>query len=225
MAHVQSVSKNSYSATVTHTQAISGVVAGNCLIVATRVANGASYETVSVSSSADGAFTAIENVSNGAYRAQSYILENATAGSHTITITSPTINNTVRLIVAEYDDVPSAGVVDDSASGSFTTTTTPSTASVTTSGDDRTVLSFVSPDNDCTTIEPAGGETERQQVNVRFQLQDEAAASAGSHSASWTLGTTQPGTYTIIALKPATVAGPVPPPILTHTIRNVLLRM
>lgn len=204
MAHIQSTSENSYSATTTHTLALTGVTAGSCLVVGARVATGYSYETASVSSSVDGAFTASENISNGTIRLQMFTLANVTSGSHTITLTSNSTGNTVRWFVAEYGDVPTSAVVDVAASGSFTTTTTPATSNVTTTGVNRVLVSVVAANSGATSVASAGGETERQEVDARFQLQDELAATAGSHGASWTLGATQPGVYAILALKPAT---------------------
>jgi len=133
-----------------------------------------------------------------------FTLANVTSGSHTITLTSNSTGNTVRWFVAEYGDVPTSAVVDVAASGSFTTTTTPATSNVTTTGVNRILVSVVAANSGATSVASAGGETERQEVDARFQLQDELAATAGSHGASWTLGATQPGVYAILALKPAT---------------------
>ena len=111
---------------------------------------------------------------------------------------------TLRYGIAEYSDAPSSSVVDDYDSASFTTTTTPATASLTTTGANRTIISVIATNLSATSIAPAGGESERQEVDARLQFQDEFAATAGSHGASWTLGATQPGVYAILALKPAT---------------------
>jgi hypothetical protein len=204
MAHVQSTSENGYSATSTRGLSFTGVVGGNALLVFTRVATGASNVVSGVSSSVDGAFTQVTTENNGTIALTTWILENATAGSHTISYTTVGTGVTVRWGIAEYDDVPSSAVVDVSADGAFTTTTSPATSNVTTTGVNRTLVSVVATNLSSTTIAPAGGETERQEVDARFQFQDELAATAGSHGASWTLGTTQPGAYAIIALKPAT---------------------
>jgi hypothetical protein len=203
MAHVQSASENSYSAGTTGTLGLTDVVGGNCLLAFTRVATGASNVVSGVSSSVDGAFTQLTDENNGTIILTTWYLENATAGSHTITYTTVGSGVTVRWGIAEYGSVPASGIVDASADGAFTTTTTPATSSVTTSGANRTIVSVIATNNAATTIAPAGGEAERQEVNDRFQFQDEAAASAGLHSASWTLGSTQPGAYAIIALRSA----------------------
>lgn len=204
MAHTQSTSKSSYSATTTHTTALTGVVAGNALFIFARVAHGSAAELASVASSVDGTFTELINTTNGIIRLYAYYLENVSAGSHTITVTTVNTGVTIRLGVAEYGDVPASSIVDVSADGAFTTTTAPATSNVTTTGVNRTLVSVIATNSGATSIASAGGETERQEVDVRLQLQDEFAATAGSHGASWTLGATQPGVYAILALKPAT---------------------
>jgi hypothetical protein len=181
-----------------------GVVAGNAILVFTRTSAGSPNLVSGVASSVDGAFTRLTEENSGTYVLSTWYLENATAGSHTITYTTVGIEKTVRWAIAEYDDVPASGIIDVSADGTFTTTTTPVTSNVTTTGVNRTIISVIATDGAATTIVPAGGETERQEVNERFQFQDEFAATAGSHGASWTLGATQPGVYAILALKPAT---------------------
>lgn len=203
MAHVQSFSENGYSETDTRSRLFTGVVAGNAILVFTRASAGSTNLVSGVSSSVDGAFTQLTDQNSGLYVLSTWYLENATPGSHTITYTTVGIGKTVRWAIAEYDDVPASGIIDVSADGTFTTTTTPVTSNVTTTGVNRTIISVISTDGAVTTIVPAGGETERQEVNDRFQFQDEAAASAGLHSASWTLGSTQPGAYAIIALRSA----------------------
>jgi hypothetical protein len=206
MAHVQSASESSYSAGTTGTLGLTDVVGGNCLLAFTRVATGASNVVSGVSSNLDGAFTQLTTENNGTIILTTWILENASGGAHTITYTTVGTAVTVRWGIAEYGDVPDASVVDVSADGSFATTTTPATSNVTTTGANRTIVSVIATNLSATTIAPAGGETERQEVNERFQFQDEAAASAGSHGASWTLGATQPGVYAIIVLRPAAAA-------------------
>jgi hypothetical protein len=181
-----------------------GVVAGNAILVLTRASAGSTNLVSGVSSSVDGAFTQLTDQNSGLYVLSTWYLENATPGSHTITYTTVGTGKTVRWAIAEYDDVPASGIIDVSADGTFTTTTTPVTSNVTTTGVNRTIISAIATDDAATTIVPAGGETERQEVNDRFQFQDEFAATAGSHGASWTLGTTRPGVYAILALKPAT---------------------
>jgi hypothetical protein len=204
MAHVQSYAESKYSATSTASYALTGVVAGNALLVFTRVANGASNVVSGVSSGVDGAFTLLTDENNGTIALRTWYLENATAGNHTVTYTTVGTGVTVRWGIAEYDDVPASSVVDVSADGAFTTTTSPATSNVTTTGVNRTLVSVVATNLSSTTIASAGGESERQEVDARFQFQDEFAATAGSHGASWTLGATQPGVYAILALKPAT---------------------
>jgi hypothetical protein len=204
MAHVQSYAENRYSATSTASYTLTGVVAGNALLVFTRCNNGANNQVSGVSSSVDGAFTKLTDEGNGTVTLQTWYLEDATAGSHTITYTTVGTGITIRWGVAEYGDVPSSSIVDVSADGVFTTTTSPATSNITTTGANRVLVSVVATNLSATTIAPAGGEAERQEVDARFQFQDELAATAGSHGASWTLGATQPGVYAILALKPAT---------------------
>jgi hypothetical protein len=201
MAHVQSTSENSYSATVSHTIALTGVAAGNALLVIVRASTGSDNDMSSVSSSLDGLFTLISDVNNGTIRLKTYILENASSGTHTVTGTAAAVAKTFRWALLEYDAVPPSSVIDDYESAAFTTTTAPATNSVTTTGANRTVVSIVAANLSATTIAPATGETERQEVDQRFQVQDEAAATAGDYSASWTLGATQPGIWAVIALK------------------------
>lgn len=205
MAHVQSFSENGYSATDTRSRLFTGVVAGNAILVLTRASAGSTNLVSGVSSSVDGAFTQLTDQNSGLYVLSTWYLENATPGSHTITYTTVGTGKTVRWAIAEYDDVPASGIIDVSADGTFTTTTTPVTSNVTTTGVNRTIISAIATDDAATTIVPAGGETERQEVNDRFQFQDEFAATAGSHGASWTLGATQPGVYAILALKPGAI--------------------
>jgi hypothetical protein len=216
MSHVQSTSENSFSAGTTGTLALTDVVGGRFLLAFTRVATGASNVVSGVASNLDGAFTLLTEENNGTIVLRTWYLENASAGAHTITYTTVGTGITVRWGVAEYGDVPETSVIDASADGAFTTTTTPSTSNVTTTGTNRTIVSVIATDLGATSIAPAGGETERQEVNERLQFQDEAAASAGSHGASWTLGATQPGVYAIIALRPAAGALNKYLKLLTH---------
>lgn len=204
MAHIQSTSESSFSAGTTGTLALTGVTSGSTILAFTRTASGGNPEVTGVSSSVDGAFTGVTAESNGTIALKTWVLENATAGSHTITYTTATASVTVRWGIAEYGDVPASSVIDVSADGAFTTTTSPATSNVTTTGVNRILVSVVATDSSATSVASAGGETERQEVDARFQFQDELAATAGSHGASWTLGVTQPGAYAILALKPAT---------------------
>lgn len=204
MAHIQSTSKSSFSAGTTGTLALTGVTSGSTILAFTRTASGGNPEVTGVSSSVDGAFTGVTAESNGTIALKTWVLENATAGSHTITYTTATASVTVRWGIAEYGDVPASSVIDVSADGAFATTTSPATSNVTTTGVNRILVSVVATDSSATSVASAGGETERQEVDARFQFQDELAATAGSHGASWTLGVTQPGVYAILALKPAT---------------------
>lgn len=204
MAHIQSTQANSYSATANHTLTLTGVTAGSGILVITRTSQSSSADITGVSSSVDGAFTQLLAINNSNIDVRVLYLEDATAGSHTITATTFGTGATVRWTVLEYGDVPASGIVDDSDSATFTTTTTPTTANVTTTGTNRVVVSIVATDSSATSIAPAAGETEREEVDTRLQVQDEFAATAGNHGASWTLGATQPGVYAILALKPAT---------------------
>ena len=201
MAHVQSTSESSYSATTTHTLAFSsGVTAGSFLVAAIRENNSVS----AVSDDVNGSWTELIDLDNTVVGLNVWYKENAGAGPTTVTVTTSTGGQTLRYGIAEYSDAPSSSAVDDYDSASFTTTTTPSTASLTTTGANRTIISVIATNLSATSIAPAGGESERQEVDARFQFQDEFAATAGSHGASWTLGATQPGVYAILALKPAT---------------------
>lgn len=204
MAHVQSFSESGYSATTTRGVSFNGVTSGNTILAFTRVVTGFSNQVTGISSSVDGAFTQVTTQDNSTIVLTTWVLENATSGNHTITYTTNGSGITVRWGIAEYGDTPSSTVVDVSADGSFTTTTTPATSNVTTTGVNRTLVSVVATNSSATSVAPSGGETERQEVDARFQFQDELAATAGSHGASWTLGATQPGVYAILALKPAT---------------------
>jgi hypothetical protein len=202
MAHVQSFSEANFSATNTDSVTLTGVAGGNALLAFTRVASGAAGEVLSVSSNVDGAFTQLTTESNGTIVLSTWLLENATVGDHTISYTTQGTGVTIRWGIAEYGDVPTSSVVDDSADAAFTTATGVTTAPVTTTGTNRTIVSIIATNNAATTIVPAGGEAERQEVDARLQIQDEAAATADDYSASWTLGATQPGVYAILALKP-----------------------
>jgi hypothetical protein len=198
MAHVQSTSENSYSATTTHTLAFtSNVTAGSFLLAAIRENNNVS----AVADDVNGAWTELIDLDNTVVGLNVWYRENAAAGATTVTVTT-SAGQTIRYAIAEYGDVPTSAVVEDYDSAAFTTTTTPATANVTTTDTDRTIVSVIATNLSATTIAPAGGETEREEVNERFQFQDEAAATAGDYSASWTLGATQPGVYAILALKP-----------------------
>jgi hypothetical protein len=181
--------------------ALSGVTAGNALIVAIRVTAGAAYQVSTVSSNLDGVLTKLTDIQDAAIRFYTWYLENASAGTHTLTLTTGGASQTVRWTIAEYDNVPSSGIIDNADSAAFSTTTTPTTSNVTTTGASRVIVSAIATDLGATTIVPADGETERTELNDRLQLQDEAAATAGDYSASWTLGTTQPGIWAILALK------------------------
>jgi hypothetical protein len=172
------------------------------LLVVVRASGGSTNDMASVSSSLDGAFTLLSDVANASIRLKVYVLPNASAGTHTVTGTAVEGAKTFRWALLEYDDVPSSGVIDDYDSAAFTTTTTPAASAITTTDTDCVIVSAVATDLSATTIAPATGETERQEVNERFQVQDEAAATAGSYAASWTLGATQPGIWAILALAP-----------------------
>ena len=112
MAHVQSTSEGSYSATTSHEIALTGVAAGNVLIVACRGASGGSNDMSSVSSSQDGAFTALSEVSNGTVRLRMFVLENASSGTHTVTGTAASTGLSFRWALLEYDNAPASGVVE-----------------------------------------------------------------------------------------------------------------
>lgn len=203
MAYIQSANENDITnGSYQQTLALTSVTAGSTIICATRVSHGSANEVVSVSSSIDGAFTSVTNVSDGTIRLQVWKLENVSAGTHTVTVTTGKASQTIRWLIAEYGGPVT---VDDFDSASFTTTTAPATSSITTTGSDRTIVSILSTNSSATSIAPATGETERIELDARLQLQDEAAATAGNYSASWTLGATQPGTWAILALgSPAT---------------------
>jgi hypothetical protein len=224
MAHVQSTSANSYSAGTTQYLDLAGVSAGSAIVVFARVATGGANVISGIASNVGGALTKLTDTANATIRFYCWYLENAAAGTHRITYTTVGTGVTVRWAILEYDDVPTSGIVDDFDSATFTTTTAPAANAITTTDTDRVIVSAVATDLSATTIAPATGETERQEVNERFQVQDEAAATAGDYAASWTLGATQPGGWAILALKSQTE--PVVNRITTHPSQtNTLLRL
>ena len=208
MAYIQSTGGETFSLTTSHTFTLTGVTAGSFLVVSTRTTS-SEEDVTGVSSSVDGALTSLRATTNG-----SIDLKDVLSGErdrwqphdHGHDVWNVGHGSLGHCRVRFCSRV---AVVDVETGAAFTTTTTPTTANITTTGTTRTVISIVALNAYPTSIAPASGETERIEVNtagsnLRVQLQDEAAATAGSYSASWTLGATQPGIYQILAIKPST---------------------
>lgn len=206
MAVVHAQSASEASTTTTHTMpTLTGVAAGSTILVFIGCTTNDAF---TIQDDVNGAYTEQTSVTlnNGTSRVRVFRFVNSAAGD--LIITGGTGSSaTIRWGAAVYTGASTTDPIGDTDVAAFTTTTTPTSPSVDTTRADSLIVGFIVPDAAATTIVPAGGETERQEASVRFQFQDEAAATAGSYSSAWTLGATQPGIAAILVLQPAAAAG------------------
>lgn len=207
MSHIQTVSASTSSIT-SHQLTMTGVQAGSFLIACIRSSTLLNNIT-GVSDDKNGAWTQLGSfVDTASRRCAIYYTANSAAG--TLTITGTSSGTAVwRWSASEYGNVSVTSPIDTYSFTTYTTTTTPTTASITTTQPNETLVAFIALDNAISTIVPAGGETERVEVDALFQVQDKAASSSGAYTSSWTLNSSQPGAYAIVALKSPT-ASPAP---------------
>lgn len=120
------------------------------------------------------------------------------AGTFTVSFsTSATAFGRLPMVCYTNAQFESASAMN--AGASSTSQTSPS---VTTSGADRLIVGIIATTSTGHSYAPANGETERFDLGG-VQVQDAVAASAGSHSSSWTVSAASVSRYITIALAPS----------------------
>lgn len=215
-----------FSATNNHTQSFpSALTLGSARICAIKTSTN-SPNITSVTGSTSGAYSQLYSQNNAAatFRLYVYLVQNGAAGAETITVVTSATGATLRWGASEYTGV-AAAAIESSRCDQFATGTSITSGTIATSDVDRRIVGIIAPDTSTTTIVPAGGETERMEVDTaRLQIQDIAAATAGSYSNAWTLGASQPGVLALLALIPDTASPSTPGWQQYRTRRNRLLR-
>lgn len=197
-----------------HTLTFGTALTLNSLRVAPIRCSGAADILTSVSGSVSGAYALAGSIVNGASSTRTYLWykEGGAAGSEIVTAQTSTTGNTLRWDALEYTGVLASAALDGSiVANPYTATTAPATGSKTTSADNALVIAINCPDSSATSIAPGGSETERSEIDIRFQVQDFIKAVAGSTSSSWVNGASVAGTY-ILAAFLADTGGGLPTP-------------
>src|SRR6185295_13428459 len=202
MGHVQSISESSTGTTHTLTFAATPA-AGSAIVVVMGLLSGTNVFSSCTDSEGNTYNHILDAVGFYAAGRRMYALmaENF-AGSGTVVITLVTSSSvTIHWGIAEYDSVPTSGVIDDFDVASFSSATAATTNNIVTSAANATIFSWLRLVSAAGGIAPAGGATERQEPSTTMQFQDKAAGAAGTYNAGWTWANPSAGGWFIMALK------------------------
>ncbi len=176
------------------------VTPGAAILVAVNTSTNSDLVT-SITDSNGASYTRICQASNASLAENTvYKTENATGGSTTITI-HLSISQSLNATAASYVGVPTSSVVDVvsacTVNASATTQTSPL---ITTTTPNELVVGVIGCQN-CTSIAPLSGSTERQESTGLSQIEDISASIVGSYTTAWTLGATKSAVTVTLALK------------------------
>lgn len=200
--HVQSAQGNGSN---TATLNLPSVAAASAILVYIRVL---SNDAFTVTDDRNGSYTELSGPSaNGSIRLRVFYKMNVQAG--TTNVTASCVNfPTFRVVAAEYSGGDLTAIIGNTNFVAFSTNTTITATNVATTLANSLVVGMIGANASATSIAPHSGETERQEVDNRLQVQDKAAATVTNYSNSWTFGTTQPGIWWQIVLNPSTSSNP-----------------
>lgn len=131
-----------------------------------------------------------------------YVVKNAAAGAHSITVTFASTGWT-DLVVAEYSGADPNNPVDASNSASGNVFGTAPSVNVTTTGSNELVFGYVHMENVAVTV--GSGFTSRDTFDSN-QVQDKAAASAGTYAVGTAATSTSSWVVVALALQGTSVA-------------------
>lgn len=206
VAHVQSTQYGPTTAT-THNFAAVNFTAGNTALVWVHVSSVAATVSTVADDVNVGNYTQVASRTTADNSNRIYLFQktNVATASTTITVTL-SVSNSVRAVIQEYSGVDTTTPINTFGTGTSTGTSSVTAGAITTTLANTIVVSGIGLTTPAQTIAPAGGETERQEVSQRLQVEEEAQASAGSYQAQWTLGGSTPTGYIQAALAPPSAA-------------------
>lgn len=174
---------------------ISGVTAGSTIIVGAHIGGAAAtVGTISVSDDKNaGAYeidaTQVSPAGDDQNQLQLFRKTGCAAGDTNVTVNATGTSLYVSAVWAEYGGELLLDVANQDGSASGNNVSNYTSPTVTTTGATRTIIGLIGSDTTpASGFTPNGGESEIGETNGRIQMQDEAAATAGSYSSSWALG-------------------------------------
>jgi hypothetical protein len=211
ITHVQSTKSVSVGTVASQSTTFASTpTAGNLVVVACTAISGGTFGTSAVTDNKGNTYTRINTAT---------VLDNTVAvfyaknisSSATFTVTcDANINDYTAIAIHEYSGADITTPADQTNTGTGTSTAV-ATANVTTATSNQLYFGAMVYEDDATrTITPGSGYTERQEsessASATIGTEDKTAA-AGTHSATWTLGTSGSWAAVIATFKPAAGGG------------------
>jgi hypothetical protein len=188
MAFVQVADNAGPISGITTTVALTGVAGGNLLVLAVKMASNSRSISTVVDSSLD-VWTAINNVASNAQRIAFWYKANATAGTHTLTITFDSAAQTAAFaVLAEYSGITTTPLDTQgtATSGGTQVATLTVTASTGTAQANETVVSFATSETASRPLTTPTGYTQRWTGSTdRIKLADKQVTATETSSAAW----------------------------------------
>jgi hypothetical protein len=188
-AFVQGAAGSVVTSGTTATVSLTGVTAGNCLVISTRYAS----QNRNVSGISGGGTWSIigAKVLGTNYSTECWVCPNTSSGDITFTVTYDFSITAAHVIVAEYSGIVTTSPIDQSARANASTSSL-AVGPITPTGDGRRIVSAGSHLTDSQTLATPSGFTQRVFVSTGLStgghmLVDLRQASAGSQDVTWIL--------------------------------------